>query len=174
MQEFQYKKFSNIFANSPYIFILQHNNIKTEDWKKIKRTLGPVSFHKIPKKLQLFGKKQFSAPLCFLGCESPSQLKVLQKTLKDIKLPEHALLVLGLYLRNDNEFTFYNGLDIEKILETSGAKPQDQFIQLNQIFTSQLLKLLDLKRIQANFTQILQIPQQQTSILLEQSSKSQG
>lgn len=156
MEEFQYKKFSSIFANYQYIFILQHNNIKTEDWKKIKRALGNVSLHKIPKKLRLFGKEQFSAPLCFLGCESPEKFKLLEKTLKEKKLPEHTLLVLGLYLRNNHEFTFYNSLDIEKILEAP------QFASLYQI----LQPSLDLKTVQAQFLQIMQCGLQTAPTLL--------
>lgn len=154
MEEFQYKKFSSIFANAKYIFILQHNNIKTEDWKKIKRALVNASLHKIPKKLRLFGKEQFSAPLCFLGCESPETLKVLKKTLKDIKLPEHTLLILGLYLRNKEEFSFYNGLDIQKILESSESQ---EMITLNNLIQHQALPF-DVKAVQIQLVQILQIP----------------
>jgi len=150
MEGFQYKKFSNIFAEAKYIFILQHNNIKTEDWKKIKRALGNVSLHKIPKKLQLFGKEQFSAPLCFLGCESPQTLQLLEKILKEKKLPEHTLIVLGLYLRNNNEFNFYNALDVQKLVESS----QDHFGAFYQIL--QYPGLLDLKTVQTQLVQILE------------------
>ena len=45
-------------------------------------------------------QKQFSAPLSFFGCYSPLEIKLLLKTLEDIKLPKYALFSLGLFIKN--------------------------------------------------------------------------
>lgn len=117
-EQFLDQKFHNLFAPYPYIFVLQHNSITASEWKKIKKALGDSTLHVVPKKIQhVVTQKQFSAPLCFFGCYSPQDIKLLLKILEDMKLPKYALISLGLFLKNsENGSQFCDFLETEHII----------------------------------------------------------